>query len=237
MPNPYFHFKQFTIYHDKCAMKVGTDGVLLGAWVSVENTEAILDIGTGTGLNSIMLAQRCSARIDALEIDHEACLQAEENIRNCPWSERINLIESSVQDYSRLTREKYDLIISNPPFFQDSFLPGNRSRAIARHHESLPPADLVRCAASMITDRGRFAVIIPYSSLESYTRLLNEHTLYVNDLVYIRPNPVREIIRVMMMTSFERRSLTVKSIAIDTGKHHEHTREYIELTREFYLAF
>lgn len=131
MPNPYFSFKQFTVYHDRCAMKVGTDGVLLGAWADVVSARNILDIGTGTGLISLMMAQRCNARIRAVDIDADAVEQARGNVAASPWQDRI---EVELQDICHFTSETlFDVIVSNPPYFTDSLKCPGKQRNIARH--------------------------------------------------------------------------------------------------------
>ena len=133
MSNPYFQFKQFTVWHDKCAMKVGTDGVLLGAWTSVESAHRILDIGTGTGLVALMLVQRSlpDANIVALEIDEAAVGQARENIIRSPWKERVEVVQADFRKYR--SSDKFDVIVSNPPYFVDSLECPDRQRTAARH--------------------------------------------------------------------------------------------------------
>ena len=124
-----FKFKQFEIKQDGCAMKVGTDGVLLGAWADVSNTTEVLDIGTGTGVIAIMIAQRAmNANIDGVEIDEEACTTCNENMKNSPFSKRLKSIHSSLQDYAKVTRKEYDLIVCNPPFFTGGTLSSKSNR-------------------------------------------------------------------------------------------------------------
>ena len=137
MGNDNFRFKQFTVFHNKCAMKVGTDGVLLGAWANLEDCESILDIGTGTGIIALMAAQRSNAEIEAIDIEKNACLQATENIENSPWPTRINVHNESLQLFAEKTEKKYSHIISNPPFFCNSLLSDDKNRQLARHPISL----------------------------------------------------------------------------------------------------
>ena len=151
MPNPYFRFKKFTVYHDRCAMKVGTDGVLLGAWVNVSG-DNILDIGTGTGLISLMMAQRNEkAVIDAIDIDSDAVSQAKDNIGNSPFSNRINSWNASLQEFSSKVEKRYDVIVSNPPFFVQSLKSPNKERSVARHTDSLPVADLIKGGGCLLS--------------------------------------------------------------------------------------
>src|SRR5436190_6902240 len=138
-----FRFKQFTIHQDKCAMKVGTDSVLLGSWVDTAQATDILDIGTGSGIIALMLAQKSFAQIDAIDVDGNACEQAEENFKSSPWMDRLHVIHQSFQDYATGTEKKYDLIVSNPPYFQDAFKPAEESKLKAKHGDLLCFAELV----------------------------------------------------------------------------------------------
>lgn len=158
-----FHFKQFTISQQGSSHKVGTDGVLLGAWVNIENTNSILDIGTGTGLISLMLAQRTSGKviIDALEIQHEDAAQAKKNVEKSLWKTIINIHEVAAQNY--LSGKKYDLIVSNPPYFINSWLPPDARRTMVRHTEHLSFQDLINSVIALMGPDGRFAVVLPYT--------------------------------------------------------------------------
>ena len=158
-----FSFKEFTIQQDKCAMKVGTDGILLGAWASVDGVKKALDIGTGSGVIAIMLAQRCKeAEVHAVEVNEAACTQANENMTASPFADRLQAINESIQDYARLTNDTYDLIISNPPFFSGGVFSDNETRAEVRHTIKLPHGDLLVAARNLLEPNGRFCVILPY---------------------------------------------------------------------------
>ena len=155
-----FTFKQFEINHEGCAMKVGTDGVLLGAWCSSQSARRIADVGTGTGLISLMCAQRnATAKIDAIEIDSSAAKCARENVARSVWNDRIEVIESAIQQFS--TEERYDLIVSNPPYFSETLQSPDPSRATARHNCSLPHRDLIDAAKRLLTPEGRLSIILP----------------------------------------------------------------------------
>ena len=161
MSNPYFQFKQFTVWHDKCAMKVGTDGVLLGAWASVRNAHKILDVGTGTGLVALMLAQRSlpDADIVALEIDKAAAGQAGENVARSPWKERIEVVQADFRNYQ--SSDKFDVIVSNPPYFVDSLECPDQQRNAARHNDSLTYEELLEGVAGLLAEDGAFTIVIP----------------------------------------------------------------------------
>src|SRR5688572_22601587 len=158
-----FHFKQFSVRHDRSGMKVGTDGVLLGAWVEVKNAKRLLDIGTGTGVIALMLAQRTqpNVTIDAIEIDRDAIEDASENFSSSPWSNRFTLHRGRVQEFS--TSKKFDIIVSNPPYFIDSYKPPNDQRIIARHAESLSFEDLLRVSEKLLEENGTLNVVLPYT--------------------------------------------------------------------------
>lgn len=173
MSNDSFKFKQFTVHQNRCAMKVGTDGTLLGAWVSVPSDSVrILDIGTGTGLIALMLAQRApEAIITGIDIDADAVCQAIENVEASPFADRIQIVQADASDYKA---EPFDIIVSNPPFFVDSLTCPDNQRTMARHTASLTYTTLMRSAFKLLTDKGRFSVIIPFdgrSLLESEASL------------------------------------------------------------------
>ena len=157
MSNPFFQFKQFTIRHDKCAMKVGTDGVLLGAWAGTESCSRILDVGTGTGLIALMLAQRSKAVVDAIDIDADACLQAQENAESSLFAGRINVFHSDLVDFAQASTHLYDLIVSNPPYFVDSLKCPNLQRNTARHTDTLTLEDLLQYSRKLLAPQGRIA--------------------------------------------------------------------------------
>ncbi len=166
MSNQSFTFRQFTIYQDRCAMKVGTDGVILGAWA--HGGANILDIGTGTGLITLMLAQRFGkARLTAVEIDHEAAIQANDNAKASPFADRVNIVETPIQSFS--AQEKFDAIVSNPPFFTDSLKNPDSQRATARHADTLPYRELFASVRSLLDEDGEFSAVIPFDCLTLFT--------------------------------------------------------------------
>lgn len=170
MANHTFTFRRFTVVQDRCGMKVGTDGVLAGAWAPVpDGARTLLDIGTGTGLIALMLAQRFPrTRVDGLDIDHEACLQARENVSASPWPDRISVIEDSVQHFAATTTRRYDAIVTNPPFFVDSLKNPDPRRAAARHADSLSFAQLVKAASVLLNPGGVFSAIVPDEVLSRF---------------------------------------------------------------------
>ncbi|MDA3953805.1 MAG: methyltransferase [Bacteroidales bacterium] len=237
MPNDYFKFKQFTIHQDKCAMKVGTDGVLLGAWANCENVKNILDIGTGTGLIALMLAQRSNANIDAVEIDEAACKQAKENIKQSLWDSRIKVLNIPFQDYSKSTNEKYDLIVSNPPYFQNSLYATDEKRTDARHNSNLELDDLVFGALKLLSENGKLNIILPYLEGAMFILKAAENGLYCVRQTKVLPKPDKEPKRLLLEFMKEKMPLVEQELIIELNKRHEYSEAYKNLTKDFYLAF
>jgi tRNA1Val (adenine37-N6)-methyltransferase len=236
MPNSYFRFKQFTIRQERSPFKVGTDGVLLGACAGIGEAGNILDIGTGTGLVALMLAQRSNAEILALEPDHDSYLQACENFAASPWSDRIRTHCFRLQEFFPAGR-RFDLIVSNPPYFIDSLKNPDSGIAAARHDISLTQDDLLEGATRLLEENGRFEVIMPYAEGTILIRTAGKYDLYCNSMIRIKPLPSSDVKRLVL--SFSRQSTPVveKTVTIEKGGRHDFTDEYIDLTKEFYLKF
>ena len=234
MANSYFQFKQFTIYHDKCAMKVGTDGVLLGAWANTESCKTILDIGTGTGLIALMLAQRSNAFIDAIDINEDACLQAIDNIKASPFAERIRTIHTDFTNYSAICVSRYDLIVSNPPYFVNSLKCSNIKRNTARHTDTLSIPALIRNSRMLLSPSGRIALILPFEQLDYLSTIAKENHLYINKRTDIIPIPEASPKRFLVELSESPHSLITEKLVIEEARH-QYTEDYISLTKDFYL--
>ena len=227
-----FLFKKFAIYQDKTAMKVGTDGVLLGAWVKAENPKRILDIGTGTGLIALMLAQRFStATIEALEINEAAFLQAKSNFAISSWSSRLQAIHSALQDYKNST--KFDLIVSNPPYFE-SLKQVKTAREQARQTESLSFEVLIQSARDLLNDKGTFALILPIESKEKVLALARESKLYPKAICTVFGTKTSKAKRVLIQFSKIKTTCQETELIIEISRHN-YTKEYIALTKDFYL--
>ncbi|HSN49268.1 MAG TPA: methyltransferase, partial [Flavobacterium sp.] len=183
-----FSFKQFSIKQDQCAMKIGTDGVLLGAWTPIENNpNSILDIGTGTGIIALMLAQRSSAnQIDALEIDENAYEQSVDNFENSPWSDRLFCYHAGLDEFVEEPEDEYDLIVSNPPFHTEDYYSNNEQRDLARFQDAMPFEDLIEAAALLLSENGIFAVIIPYKEEGNFVALAKEYELYPLKITHVK---------------------------------------------------
>ena len=232
-----FQFKQFSVQQDRCAMKVGTDSVLLGAWCPIENNPfSVLDIGAGTGILSLMIAQRSNAeQIDALEIDEEAYEQCVENFENSPWGDRLFCFHAGLDEFVDEPEDEYDLIISNPPFYSEDYKTENSKRDLARFQEAMPFDDLVEAADLLLSENGIFAVIIPYKEEEKFIDLCAEVELFPVKVTRIKGTPNTEIKRSLL--AFKRYELPVleaDELVIETSRH-KYTEEYIDLTKDFYL--
>jgi tRNA1Val (adenine37-N6)-methyltransferase len=234
MANSYFHFKQFTINQDKCIFKVGTDGVLLGACADVSGSGKILDIGTGTGLIALMLAQRSNAEVTAIEPDHDSFVQACDNVRQSKWHERIKVVNTDLQNYDPGV-VRFDLIVTNPPWFTDSLRNPDPGKAAARHNVTLDNADLLKGVARLLGDDGRFQIIMPYVEGNIFIAEARDHGLFCNSILKIKPLPTSEVRRLILEFSKHHQKPKERFLTIEHGKGHEFTREYIDLTKDFYL--
>lgn len=235
MANDYFEFKQFLIRQCYSAFKVGTDGVILGSSADVAGVNNALDIGAGTGLVALMLAQRCDARITAIEPDAGSFQDLLLNIENCKWEERIAAVDTDLQHFS--PSRKFDLIVSNPPWFSNSLRNPDQGKAGARHKDLLTDDDLLSGVDRLIEDEGRFVVIMPASEGKKFIAEALEHGLFCNAVMKIRPLPSSAVNRLVLTFCRNKLPLSEKELTISTGRRHEYTEEYVLLTKDFYLKF
>ena len=232
-----FQFKQFSVNQDQTAMKIGTDGVLLGAWTPLENNpKSVLDIGTGTGIIALMLAQRSEAeQIDALEIDESAYEQAVENFENSPWGDRLFCFHAGLDEFVDDPEDEYDLIVSNPPFYSEEYRSENEQRDLARFQGAMPFEELVEAADLLLSENGIFSVIIPFNEEDRFIELCAEVELYPIKVTRVKGTPNTKIIRSLLaFKRYELAVLTADELVIEISRH-EYTTEYIALTKDFYL--
>ena len=236
MSNTPFKFKQFTIRQDQCAMKVGTDGVLLGAWANIKhNPNSVLDIGSGTGIIALMIAQRSNAEvIDAIEIEEDTFEQCVENFENSPWSDRLFCYHTSLEEFADEVDDKFDVIISNPPFYTDDFQSKNTQRDIARFSSAMPFEHLVKSVSKLLSEEGKFSVIIPFKEEEQFIALASKVNLFPNRILRIKGNPNTEIKRSLLEFSFSKIEIKTEELTIEKGRHN-YTNDYVTLTKDFYL--
>lgn len=236
--NSYFQFKQFRIVQEQSAMKVGMDGVLLGAWANASEAKCILDIGSGTGLIALMLAQKNAlAQIEAIEIDRDACEEALFNVQQSDWSDRINLHCQSFQEFVAEAEPKYDLIVSNPPFFSNGVKAPDETRAQARHADALPLDVLISGVAKLLNENGKIALILPTEQLQEIENLAKINGLFLSRLCCVKPNPTKPDFRILVELANEPVACQEENLMIEFEKHHDYTPEYRELTKDFYLKF
>ena len=248
--NPGFRFKQFFVRHDRCAMKVGTDGVLLGAWIptnplTTNPLTRILDIGTGSGLIALMLAQRCpEAQIDAIDIDPDAVAQARENFTSSPWSARLHVSQCALQEWSNnikpeasnnIKQPTYDLIVSNPPYFTASLKNPDAARSAARHNDTLPFSVLIAESAKLLAPDGTLSLIVPTEAEPELQALAEAQGLCCTHRCYVHPKPDRPAKRVMIAFSNQPSAISSQESLVLEDAHGGRSEAYQHLTRDFYL--
>ncbi len=231
-----FQFKQFSVNQDRCAMKIGTDGVLLGAWTTVNHKPfSILDIGTGTGVLSLMLAQRSFAEtIEAIEIDDDAFEQAAENFENSPWGDRLFCYHAGFMEFVDEIDDSYDLIISNPPFYSENYKTDNLKRDLARFTDALPFEHLLYGCSKLLATNGKAAFIIPFSEESNFITLASKYNLFINKLTRVKGTPSSEYKRSLLEFSFTKSPVETTELIIEINRH-QYTEDYINLTKDFYL--
>lgn len=230
----HFDFQQFRIYHDRCAMKVGTDGVLLGAWCPIGNAQHILDIGTGSGLIALMLAQRCEAQIVGVELDTEAALQAKENVLSSPFASRVKIVNSDIRDYT--PSQLFDIVVSNPPFFTEGVIPPNQQRLQARHSQSLPYETLIDATYALLNPGGIFCVILPSDTAQSFinSSIVKHFTPIRFTAVQTTPNKSPKRMLLCFKKGIESVTLIKDTLILATSEG-KRSAEYEKLTEGFYL--
>lgn len=230
-----FRFKQFNIRQDNTAMKIGTDGTLLGAWVNIEGAKKILDIGTGTGVIALMTAQRNKeAYITAIELNEDAIIDATFNIQESPWSDRVKLKSTSLQEFN--SEEKYDVIVSNPPFFENSLRSKSSNRNNARHTDSLHYKDILSFAQNHLTENGVVAMILPVENAELCMLESANYNLNLKRKTWIKPVPHKPAHRIVFELTNEKNIEPLENeLIVETGKRHDYSKDYIALTKAFYI--
>ncbi len=232
-----FRFKQFTIRQDKTAMKVGTDGVLLGAWSKAEAPKNILDIGTGTGLIAVMLAQKYhSAKVDAVEIEKNASEQATQNAQASQWHDNITVFNEDFILFSHECFKNYDLIVSNPPFFEEDLLSPDNKKNLARHTHSLPLHALAEGVNNRLALNGKFSTILPYSSHKKFIHICAKHQLFCNRMTFVRHTEKALPKRVLLEFSHQITFTDTTYISLKSNTN-EYSSEFKTLTKDYYLNF
>ncbi len=238
MPNDTFEFKKFKIKQDKCAMRVSTDAVLLGAWVIPNGSTSILDIGTGTGVIALMLAQKSNASILAIDIDKESTEQARLNVAESIYSDKVNVLHASFQDLVKTSDQKFNLIVTNPPYFIDSLKNTSETRSTARHTDSLSFEDLINGVKKLLDEKGKFCLILPKNEATLFREMAELRGLYLSKLLRIRTRFEKESEkRHLMQFEFKESEFSESTLIIEKDSHRNYTEEYKEFTKDYYLKF
>lgn len=235
MSNVFFKFKQFTVFQDLSAMKVGTDGVLLGAWTNVDKCNKALDIGTGSGLLALMIAQRnAKIMIDAIDIDKGSIMQARQNIIHSPFYHCIEVHHKSFQDLIEQADKRYDLIISNPPYFQNALKSPNLSRSNARHDDTLSFYEILSKGMAFLTDNGRVALILPHEFKEAVLLHATTEGFYVHRILNVFSVAHKPPKRLLIELGRSEVKCVEEDLIIERGRH-QYTDDFKLLTKDFYL--
>ncbi|MBX9781990.1 MAG: methyltransferase [Chitinophagaceae bacterium] len=238
MPNHFFQFKQFTVHQEKAALKVSTDSCLFGAWVSEEvkskklKVKNALDIGAGTGLLMLMLAQKSNALIDGIEIDEPSYEQTKENLKASVWSKQLDLFLGDVKEFT--LEKKYDLIISNPPFYEGDLKSDAANRNVAMHDAGLKLDELLKIVDKNLSDDGRFAVLLPYHRSEKFIADALVHNMYLEKQLNVKQTADHSFFRTMLLFSRAKNKPELFSMAIKDAANN-YTAEFVELLKDYYL--
>lgn len=231
-----FRFKQFSVDDTNCAMKTGTDGVLLGAWANPPQNGNILDIGTGSGLIALMLAQRSEASITAIEIDEDAAQQAHENFESSPWKNQLTSINNDIISWTdSQVKEQFDLIVSNPPFFQHSLHNPDEQRTLARHTSSLSYQDLCRAASLLLKNGGNFCLILPFDSSVEFIEIAEEHSLFSHRVTKILDKKGKPAKRILIELSKTKEAEVIRETMILKNDDNSRHSDQVAITKDYYL--
>ena len=232
-----FHFKQFSLYHHKSSMKIGTDAILLGVWTDVQYSKTVLDIGSGSGIISLLIACRSNAMVDAVEIDSASVKESRENFKNSDFSERLSVVQTNFIDYVKTCKREYDLIISNPPFFSNSYKPKEQQRKDARHTETLSFEQLCDGVSKMLKPKGKFCVVIPQNERIKFLEVASLFNLYLQKQLSIHPKRKQTANRFNLQLGFEIPS-EVQKESIDIRENDlTFTPQFVNLLKDYYIGW
>jgi tRNA1Val (adenine37-N6)-methyltransferase len=236
-PNEKFRFRQFEVSHHRSTMKVGTDAVVLGAWLEVAGARRILEIGTGCGIIALMLAQKTLATIDAIDVDEASANEASENFASSPWNDRLHSFHISLNDFAPDKTGTYDLIVSNPPFFQNSMLPPTKGRQLARHNVELTFDTFLSSSSRLLSREGKLAVILPCSEEVKFIEIAGKEGLFLQSKLDIFPKPSKPKKRVILVFSSTKRENTIADSIILRNEDGHYSDDYKRITKDFHAGF
>jgi len=230
-----FKFKQFDVAQDRCIMKIGTDAILLGAWAPLKNAKRALDIGTGTGVIALMLAQKdADLNIDAVEIDEHSAYQARENAQRSKWANKVSVHHIPIQEFANTAKDQYDLIVTNPPFFTRGTMPNIGEKRTAKHTVKLPHGDLLRSVRKLLTPVGRLVVILPFIEGLQFSDLAKTYGLHCIQMTSVRTRADKPIERLLLEFELQESACNEDSICIYEDET-TYTDAYTKLTEAYYL--
>ncbi|MEZ5196637.1 MAG: methyltransferase [Bacteroidales bacterium] len=232
-----FQFKQFNLMDEKSAMKLSTDAVLLGSLIQPVKTGFVLDIGTGSGIISLMIAQQSDTVIDAIDIDPDSIEEARLNFQNSKWKSQLNAVHCSLKDFVNTSSKQYDLVVSNPPYFSNSFKSPDLSRTISKHNDQLSRHELLHGADQHLHPQGSFWVIIPFDGVSSFSELAKSAGLYLQQEFVIFPKRNKPANRVVMEFRKNKPKEIESKKLIIRNLNGSYTNKYKMVTKDFYLKF
>ena len=230
-----FFFKKFGLFHHHSTMKIGTDAILLARWVEVSAKDDVLDIGTGCGLIPMMLAQKGIKSADAVEIDNDSCAEAGRNFSNSAWNSQLFAIYGDIKDYARHCNKKYDLIVSNPPFFFGDNIPEKTKKSLARHTNTLSYNDLLVSVKTLLKPDGRFALVLPERESTTFLKDAENQGFYLQKEMRIVPIEGRKPNRINMQLIVNQVDRVDSETFVMRNQDHSFTKEYKEFLKDYYL--
>ena len=231
-----FHFQQFSLHHHKSTMKVGTDAVLLALWTGLDGVRSVLDIGTGSGIITLLLAARNSTlKVDAVEMDTASFEEASANFSDSPFTGRLHTFLTDIQDFVPEKEKRYDLLISNPPFFINDYRPGQSQRKLARHTDTLRYEQLIAVALRLMKPEGRFSLVLPYRESKVFLKLAEQSGLYLQQQMLIFPKPCSEPNRINLLFGLHPVILKTEKFII-RNEEGTFTKQYIDMVKNYYLS-
>ena len=230
-----FFFKKFGLFHHRSTMKIGTDAIILGRWVEVSENDDVLDIGTGCGLLPLMLAQKGIKSADAVEIDDESCEEAAQNFANSAWNSRLSAINNDVKDYAAKCSKKYDLIVSNPPFYFGDNIPEKAKKGLARHTNTLSYKDLLQSVKKMLKPDGRFALVLPAIESKTFLKEAENQGFFLKKEMKIVPIEGKEPNRINMQLVVNQVDKVETETFVLRNQDHSFTKDYKDFLKDFYL--
>ncbi len=231
-----FHFKQFSLFHHRSTMKVGTDAVLLSAWIEPGDVKTILDVGTGSGIIALMMASRTNAKVDAIDIDPDSCKEAGQNFSDSPFNKRLRIFNQGFTIFTSQSDRTYDLVVSNPPFFINDMKSENHRKNKARHTDTLSYKELCYGAAQLLNSNGRLAIVLPYTESRYFIETATQHNLFLHKKLLIFPKPCFQPNRVNLEFCKEKPAKIKEEKFIIRQESGNFTQQYVDLLGKYYLS-